>query len=53
MVVGAYYTTDPGSADLGYIGNVPIAGEYPGPSTEALEHLDRVLAQLGLERAGR
>ena len=53
VVVGAYYTTDPGSADLGYIGNVPIAGEYPGPSTEALEHLDRVLAQLGLERAGR
>jgi hypothetical protein len=47
--VGAYYTTAAGTADVGYIGNVPISGEYPGPSDEALAHLATVLDELGLE----
>ena len=34
--------------DIGYLGNVPINGDYPGPSEEALAHLDGVLVALGL-----
>lgn len=48
LAVGAFYTTREGIADIGYLGNVPIAGAYPGPSAEALEHLAGVLRQLGL-----
>ena len=47
--VGAYYSTAVGAADVGYIGNVPINGEYPGPSDEALEHLANALDELGLK----
>lgn len=49
LTVGAFYTTEPGMADAGYIGNVAISGDYPGPSKEALAHLAGVLEQLGLE----
>lgn len=49
LTVGAFYTTAEGIADIGYIGNTPIAGEYPGPSDEAMAHLAGVLEQLGLE----
>jgi hypothetical protein len=48
LTVGAFYTTEAGARDVGYIGNVPIAGEYPGPSDEAMAHLAGVLEQLGL-----
>ena len=48
LAVGAFYTTREGMADVGYIGNVPLAGAYPGPSDEATEHLLGVLRQLGL-----
>ena len=48
LTVGAFYTTEAGARDIGYIGNVPIAGEYPGPSDEAMAHLAGVLQQLGL-----
>lgn len=48
LAVGAYYTTREGIADVGYIGNVPLAGAYPGPSAAAMEHLLGVLRQLGL-----
>lgn len=48
LAVGAFYTTDAGSSDIGYLGNVPITGDYPGPSAEAMAHLDVVLDQLGL-----
>jgi len=49
VAVGAYYTTETGMEDIGYIGNVPIGGEYPGPSEEALAHLAGVLVSLNLE----
>jgi hypothetical protein len=49
LCVGAFYSTAPGARDAGYVGNVPIVGEYPGPSDAALEHLARVLDELGLE----
>lgn len=48
LSVGAFYTTEAGMEDVGYIGNVPISGEYPGPSEEAMAHLAGVLKQLGL-----
>lgn len=48
ITVGAFYTTEEGMADAGYIGNTPIAGPYPGPSEEAMAHLAGVLEQLGL-----
>jgi len=50
VAVGAYYTTAVGMEDIGYLGNVPISGDYPGPSEEALAHLDGVLAALGLSQ---
>jgi hypothetical protein len=49
LTVGAFYTTEPGMADAGYIGNAAISGDYPGPSKEAMDHLAGVLEQLGLE----
>ena len=48
LAAGAFYTTAAGISDIGYIGNVPISGDYPGPSEEALAHLSGVLQKLGL-----
>ncbi len=48
IAMGAYYTTDEGMADLQYIGNTPIMGDYPGPTPEALAHLRTALRSLGL-----
>jgi hypothetical protein len=50
LTTGAYYTSEPGVEELGYIGNTPIEGDYPGPTKEALAHLDKVLASLNLKR---
>ncbi|HWM27903.1 MAG TPA: gluconate 2-dehydrogenase subunit 3 family protein [Woeseiaceae bacterium] len=49
ITVGAFYTTEEGMKDVGYIGNVAIHSEYPGPSDEAMTHLAGVLEQLGLQ----
>ena len=48
LVLSAFFCTPEGTKDLGYIGNVPINGDYPGPTKEALEHLDGILDDLGL-----
>ena len=50
LTTGAYYTSEAGVEELGYIGNVALEGDYPGPTEEALAHLDRVLAGLKLGR---
>lgn len=50
LVLAAFFCTPQGCKDIGYLGNVPIAGDYPGPSTEAKVHLDNVLAELGLSQ---
>ncbi len=47
LVVGAYYTTEVGFKDIGYIGNVARAKD-PGPSDEVKAHLERELTKLGL-----
>lgn len=48
LVLAAYFCTPEGMEDIGYLGNVAIAGDYPGPTPEAYRHLDKVLADLGL-----
>ncbi len=48
LIAGAYFSSAEGSAELGYVGNRPIAGAYPGPSREAEAHLESLLAELGL-----
>lgn len=49
VAAGAYYASEAGMAEIGYLGNKPIIGPYPGPTKEALDHLAGVLAGLGLE----
>ena len=44
----AYFASPQGTKEIGYQGNVPIAGDYPGPTPEAQAHLDGVLKELGL-----
>ena len=48
LVAGIYYCTPEGTSDLGYTGNVPVVGDYPGPTSEALAHLNKLLDELGL-----
>jgi hypothetical protein len=50
LTTGAYYTSAEGVEELGYVGNEPLEGDYPGPTPEALAHLDGVLAALKLKR---
>ena len=47
LTVGAYYTTQPGFKDIGYIGNVVRLAD-PGPSTEAKAAVDAALKRMGL-----
>lgn len=48
LVTIAFFSSPEGTKDMGYLGNTPIAGDYPGPSTQAMAHLESVLAELGL-----
>ena len=48
LVMSAYFSSPEGTKDMGYQGNVAIAGDYPGPTPEAMEHLDAVLEELDL-----
>jgi hypothetical protein len=49
LTMGAYYTTQEGWKDIGYMGNTPITGDYPGPTPEALAHIKGVIAAMGLK----
>ena len=51
LFVTGYYSLPEGKADMGYIGDQPTEGPYPGPTPEALAHLDRVLGELKLSPA--
>ncbi|MBT5187223.1 MAG: gluconate 2-dehydrogenase subunit 3 family protein [Kordiimonadaceae bacterium] len=46
LVLGGYFTSPEGVEDIGYQGNVPIMGDYPGPTAEAMAHLEEVIANL-------
>lgn len=39
LTAGAFYTTDEGMADIGYVGNVPVHGDWPAAPPEAFRHL--------------
>mgnify|MGYP003385666640 CR=1 FL=1 len=47
LTVGAYYTTEEGFKDIGYIGNVARVSD-PGPSDAVKAALERELKKLGL-----
>jgi hypothetical protein len=49
LTMGAYYTTQEGWKDIGYMGNSPITGDYPGPTPEALAHIKGVIEGMGLK----
>lgn len=48
LVLAGYFSSPQGTEDIGYKGNVAIAGDYPGPSDEALAHINQVIDELGL-----
>lgn len=49
LMLGGFYSQPEGIADIGYKGNVPTPGMYPGPTPEAMAHLNAALAKLGLK----
>jgi hypothetical protein len=51
MMIG-FYSLPEGSADIGYMGNTPNLGPYPGPTREALAHFNQAMTGLGLKPAG-
>jgi hypothetical protein len=51
LTLGAYYTTPEGWKQIGYPGNTPMNGPYPGPTQEALDHIKGVIEGKGLKFA--
>jgi hypothetical protein len=51
LFVLGFYSLPEGKADMGYIGDQPTPGDYPGPNPEALAHLADVLGRMGLTGA--
>ena len=48
-MLGGLYSQPEGIADIGYMGNNPTTGMYPGPTPEAMAHLNAALTKLGLK----
>lgn len=51
LFVLGFYSLPEGKADMGYIGDQPVEGAYPGPSKEALAHFAQVVQDLKLGKA--
>jgi hypothetical protein len=49
LMMSGFYSLPEGIADIGYMGNTPSVGPYPGPTREALAHLNASLTKLGLK----
>jgi hypothetical protein len=49
LTIGAYYTTEAGFADIGYIGN-QAQNDYPGASPAVKAALEKAYEVLGLGR---
>ena len=49
LMLSGFYSLPEGIADIGYMGNKPSLGLYPGPTEEALAHLNASLTKLGLK----
>jgi hypothetical protein len=48
LVLGAYYTSSEGFADIGYVGNVALAS-YPAVTEQERATLNRELRSLGIK----
>jgi hypothetical protein len=48
LFVLGFYSLPEGKADMGFIGDQPTPGDYPGPTPEALAHFTGILAGLDL-----
>lgn len=48
LMLGGFFSRPEGMKDIGYVGNTPMPS-YPGPTDEALAHLNTALAQLGIK----
>ncbi len=48
LMLGGFYSLPEGMADIGYVGNAPVP-VYPGPTPEAMAHLDAALAKLDIK----
>jgi hypothetical protein len=51
LTLGAYYTTPEGWKQIGYMGNRPSKGPYPGPTPEAMAHIKKTIEAMGLKLA--
>lgn len=49
LMLAGFYSLPEGMKDIGYMGNQPSVGPYPGPTKEALAHLNAALAKLNLK----
>ena len=49
LMLSGFYSLPEGMKDIGYMGNQPSVGPYPGPTKEALAHLNAALAKLNLK----
>ncbi len=49
LVMGGFYSLPEGMKDIGYVGNAPMTGAYPGPTAEAVAHLNAALAKLDIK----
>jgi len=50
LFVLGFYSLPEGKADMGFIGDQPTPGAYPGPTPEALTHFTEMLAEMRLAR---
>jgi hypothetical protein len=48
LMLGGFYSLPQGMADIGYAGNTPMP-TYPGPTAEAIAHLNAALAKLDIK----
>lgn len=46
LTLRAYYSTEEGWAQVGYMGNTASDGPYPGPTPEAMAHIQQVIARM-------
>lgn len=49
LMLAGFYSLPEGMKDIGYMGNQPSTGPYPGPTPEALAHLNAALTKLNLK----
>ena len=49
LMLAGFYSLPQGMADIGYLGNKPMLEDYPGPTPDAMAHLNATLTKLGLK----